>query len=435
MKNATPCSGISMGLKVVQVEAGSPAAKAGLRIGDKLQKINDHPIRDSIDFQYHTSDGQLEIQIQRNDQMEIVCIERDLWTDLGIQTAPMSYCTCGNHCVFCFVDQNPKGLRKTLYFKDEDYRLSFLHGNYVTLTRVGEAELERIVEQQLSPLYLSIHATDPVVRQRLLGIKKDDRMMDKIRYLAEHGIEMHGQIVLCPGWNDGDVLKQTLNDLLPFYPRLSSIAVVPVGLTRHRERLIQMTGVDAAVARQVLAQIFVFQETVQKQFNTRLVFASDEFYLKGGVPLPEPEFYEGYPQIENGVGLVRSFLADLQESVSFFPEAAPESNPAFWIVGTSVAPILESEALPILKKIDNLHVRIKPVINRFFGESVTVTGLLTGQDIIRAMESQAGSYRLLIPAVCLNTDGLFLDDQTPDDVSKALGQPVHIMNDFEDFYA
>lgn len=423
-----------MGLKVESVAQGSLSDLAGLRPGDWILTVNGHTVDDVIDFQYHTADDVLDVEFEREGATHSIRITREDWSSLGLTFEPMQYASCGNHCMFCFIDQNPKGLRKTLYFKDEDYRLSFLHGNYVTLTRVNAAELQRIVSQQLSPLYISIHATALKVRKRLLGLKKDDGLMDKIRFLAEHGIEMHGQIVICPGFNDGDVLDKTLQDLVPFHPRLTSLAVVPVGLTRHRDELPNLRPVDANSARKVLDTLHHFQKFCLKKLGSRFVFGADELYLLSDIPLPDSEFYEEYPQIENGVGLVRAFLHDLGEAARSFPARAQETAPSFWILGKSAAPILEAEALPVFHQIQNLDLRIKAIPNRFFGESVTVTGLLTGQDIIHALKDETGPYRMLIPPVCLNTDGLFLDDLTPEDVSRALDRPVCILSEFEDFY-
>ncbi len=423
-----------MGLRVEAVTKDSLSEQAGIQAGDQIMKVNGHTVHDVIDFQYHTADDLLVVQFERNGVIQSVHISREDWSSLGLTFEPMRYQCCGNHCVFCFIDQNPKGLRKTLYFKDEDYRLSFLHGNYVTLTRVADAELRRIVSQQLSPLYISIHATDWKVRKRLLGIKQDDRLLDKIRFLADHGIEMHGQIVLCPGINDGAVLDQTLQDLVPFHPNLHSLAIVPVGLTRHREKLPNLRPVDPVLAREVLATIQNFQVFCHKKLGSRFVFGADELYILSDKPLPDSEFYEAYPQIENGVGLVRAFLGDLAEAAQSFPARIEETAPSFWVLGKSVVPILEAEALPVFRKIQNLDLRIKAVPNQFFGESVTVTGLLSGQDIIHALQDESGPYRVLIPPVCLNTDGLFLDDLTPEDVSRALCRPVRILSDFEDFY-
>jgi len=423
-----------MGLEIEAVDAGSLAERAGLRAGDRVMRVNGHAVRDVIDFQYHAADEAVRIGYERDGTARSVEIIRDPRIPLGIEVEPMRCTICGNRCVFCFVDQNPPGLRKTLYVRDEDYRLSFLHGNYVTLTRVGGAELRRIVSLRLSPLYLSIHATEYPVRKRLLGLGSDDRLLEKMRFLADHGIEMHGQIVLCPGLNDGAVLERTLRDLAAFHPALQSVAVVPVGLTRHREGLPVLRPADADAARDILAALADFQASCLGRLGTRFVYGADEWYVLSGAPLPDPDAYEGYPQIENGVGLVRSFLEDLIRKAETFPGEIADTLPSLWVVGQSAAHVLGAEALPVFRRIRNLDLRIKAVPNRFFGASVTVTGLLSGRDVLHALQDEAGPYRVLIPPVCLNPDGLFLDDLTPGDLSRELNRPVRVLAGFEDFY-
>jgi len=346
---------------------------------------------------------------------------------------PIRYRGCGNHCIFCFVDQNPKGLRQTLYFKDEDYRLSFLYGNYVTLTRASEADLRRIAEQRLSPLYLSIHALDVEIRKRMLGIQKEDHLLSKIRYLAENRIEMHGQIVLCPGLNDGSVLEQTLTGLESFYPALKSLAIVPVGLTRYRDDLPLLQPVDAKQAKNVIRQIEIFQKKYLQQWGDCFVYPADEFYLLADRAVPDSASYGDMWQIENGVGMIRSLLDSVSLSLEHYTgDMEPKLYTA--ITGTLAGPVLNEHIVPRIYEKTGLEIQILTVANRFYGESVTVSGLLTGQDILAALEKQAGSGPVLLPGNCLNTDGIFLDDMTPQMLTDRSHRKVMILDHFTELW-
>ena len=350
--------------------------------------------------------------------------------DPGIAFEPMHFGCCGNHCIFCFIDQNPRGLRKTLYFKDEDYRLSFLHGNYVTLTRTGRADLARIAAQRLSPLYISVHAADPAVRTKMLGLSSDDHLMDKIRFLADSRIELHAQIVLCPGINDGRVLAETHDALRAFYPQMKSLAVVPVGLTRHRKGLPDLRAVDAGTARQVIGGIHALQERNIKELGGSFVFLADEFYLLAGAPLPPAARYGEFWQIENGVGMTRAFLDDFEREAADLPKRLKRRKKIVIVTGALAAPVLEGRVIPRLRQIGGLEADLALVENRFYGTSVTVSGLLTGQDIARALAGRTAGATVLLPANCLNTDGLFLDDWTPERLSAGLGCRVVVAEGF-----
>ena len=422
-----------MPLKIECIEPGGLADRAGLQKGDMIRSINEHAINDVIDLQFYSADEDLDFIIQRKSDTLNIGFNRDFDDDLGLSAEPMKPGHCGNHCIFCFVDQNPKGMRQPLYFKDEDYRLSFLHGNYVTLTAVRESELKRIADQQLSPLYISVHAVDPKVRQRMLGLKRDDHLLDKIRFLSDHGIEMHAQIVLCPGINDGSVLSETVDVLSGFYPGMKSLAIVPLGLTKHRDQLVRLREVKEEDARIVLRSVHSWQEAFLKKMQTRFVFASDEFYILSGLDLPEAGTYEDFAQIENGVGLTRSFLDDLNESVPLFPEFV-ESRRRIWITGELAAPVLKSQSVPLLNQIGGLNLELRAVKNEFYGDSVTVTGLLTGRDILHSLRDERGEYEVFIPPSCLNGDDLFLDDMTLNDLSQKLNRPVRLLLQIEDFW-
>jgi putative radical SAM enzyme (TIGR03279 family) len=416
---------------ICHIEPNSPAEEAGMMPHDQIISINGQSVNDLIDLQFFGSDPDLSITVNRGGRLRHFDIHNPEYKSLGIDPDPMETRYCGNHCLFCFIDQNPKGLRDTLYVKDEDYRLSFLLGNYVTLTHVSLKDLNRIAEQKLSPLYVSVHAADPGVRKTLLGLKKDDRLMDKIRFLAEQGIEIHAQIVLCPGLNDGDILEETIATLSSFFPQVGSVAVVPVGLTRHRRDLPVLTPVSRKIAGNVIGQIQSLQDAFMKKWNHPFVFLADEFYLSAGNALPEAGHYGEYWQIENGVGMTRAFLDSFNLYASMFPKILKRSEKIAVITGTLAAPVLEKLILPEMKKIKGLDINLVPVENRFYGESVTVSGLLTGQDIQRSLQPVKGCDRILIPMNSINHDGLFLDGMRPEDLTQELGQPVVVMEDFE----
>ena len=422
-----------MGLKIKRVAEKSPVGMAGVVPGDLLETINGHPICDIIDYRFYSADEVLDCTFSRNGQSRHITIQRDD-RDLGIDFEPMRYCSCGNRCIFCFVDQNPPGMRPSLYFKDEDYRLSFLHGNYVTLTHAGQDDLERIATQRLSPLYISIHATDLEVRKTLLGLKKDDHLLDKIQYLTERGIELHGQIVLCPGINDGKVLDVSLDTLFMFYPKLRSVAVVPVGLTRHRQGLSQLKGYDAVSARAVVRGVAKHQNRSLKKDKEPWVYLADEFYLLAGYDVPSAAHYGDFWQVENGVGMVRSFQTEFEESSSHFPKQLKKAKHYTLVTGVLAGPMLEKDVLPVLSRIKNMDIRLKVVSNSFYGETVTVSGLLTGDDVSRALQGDDDDSTVLLPPNCLNDDGLFLDDRTPEDLTEVLGRHVQILNHFDELF-
>jgi putative radical SAM enzyme (TIGR03279 family) len=346
----------------------------------------------------------------------------------------MAFRACGNKCIFCFSDQNPQGLRKSLYFKDEDYRLSFLFGNYVTLTRVGRDDLERIAEQRLSPLFVSIHAFDLEVRKKLLGFKRDDHLWDKLRFLAGSGIELHGQIVLCPGINDGDVLDRTVSACAELYPSLQSLALVPVGLTRHRQTLRPLDRFDAARAKGMVAWAQEIQNRYKKRFSEPFVYLSDEFYLLSKNPLPSPRHYGDFWQSENGVGMTARFLAAFRKSSRSFPKSLRRPARIVLVTGGLAAPVLKKMILPVLNRIRRLRAEVIAVPNRFYGETVTVSGLLAGRDIARALKTTAKNAVAFIPSNCLNHDGLFLDDWTVDALGKAAGRTVRVLDGFDGFW-
>jgi putative radical SAM enzyme (TIGR03279 family) len=412
-------------MEVIAVQTGSPAAQSGIRVGDALERINGHPARDVLDVRFWMADEGVILELRRDGEVFEVRIEGGEDRDLGLEFEEMTIRRCGNRCVFCFVDQLPSGMRSALYVKDEDVRLSFLHGSYVTLTDVSGEDIGRIVEQRLSPLYISVHATDPKVRRRLLGRRSEADILATMRRLADAGIWMHTQIVLCPGINDGSELERTVRDLSAFFPQVRSIAVVPVGLTRHRGGLAPLKPVGRSEARRCIEQVTEWQGKFLDRCGERLVFAADECYLTAGYEIPAAESYEDFPQIENGVGMVRQFLDAFEAAEKRLPERLRERLSLTLVTGRSAEGFLR-RMLERLEQVDRLSVRLVTVENRFFGASITVSGLLTGQDILAALEREKVGNAVLLPPNCMNEDGLLLDDQTPEEMTEALGVPVRV---------
>lgn len=413
------------GLLIESVRVGSIAAELEIEAGDRLLMINGAIIRDIIDYNFHSSDDELLFLIKKADgdlwELEFDRPDED---GIGISFVPPVPASCGNKCIFCFVHQLPRGLRKPLYVKDEDFRLSFLYGNYVTLSNILPEELERIREQRLSPLYISVHATDNPLRERLLGRKGLVPVLETIRQLADWGIVMHTQIVLCPGINDGAALEKTVNDLATLYPLVASLAIVPLGLTRHRQGLEPLAPVTGEYAAGFVDEWLPRQYELEKRLEGGFLYLADEFFIKGERPFPPLETYGDFPQLENGVGMIALFM---EESAAVLASAVPLSLPSVTAVtGFSPYPFIR-DFIEMLAARTTVSIRLVPVPNRFFGEEVTVTGLVTGVDIVDGLNGRAEGSLLLIPDVMLKEgEGLFLDDMDLTGVAGALNCEVHI---------
>jgi putative radical SAM enzyme (TIGR03279 family) len=414
---------------VAAVRPRSPAAAAGLASGDRIVAVNGHRLRDAIDFHFHAGEARLELAVERGGVAMSRRLERR-GADLGLELAaprPGDIATCANKCVFCFIHQLPQGMRRSLYVKDDDFRLSFLHGNYITLSDLDEPSFVRIIEQRLSPLYISVHATDPQLRHALLGRPRHSvEILPRLERLAKAGIRMHAQIVLCPGLNDGSHLERTVSELAPLHPQIATTAIVPVGLTRHRERLPALRSLTPAEARALVATVELWQRRWRAEMGSRFVFLADEIYLLAGLPVPAAATYEGFPIAEDGIGLVRRFEDGFARAVARGRRPRPAS--ALTVVsGEMFAPRLS--ALLAGAGVDPAAVRVAPILNDFFGRAIGVAGLLTGRDIQRhlAIRSDLGRA-VLIPAVALrDADGVFLDDLTPADLARDLGVPVRVV--------
>ena len=410
-------------MKIVTIEPESIAADLGIRPGDELLSINGERINDGIALRYHEGGEEIEVTIAREGEVTVFEIEKEEGERIGVELEEMTVLSCGNDCIFCFVDQNPSGLRNQLYFRDGDYRLSFMYGNYTTMTNAGPAILRRIVEQRLSPQYISVHVTDMAIRRRLMGLRKDDRILEKIRYLCDNGIDMHTQIVLCPGINDGAVLERTVMDLYAFRERVVSLAVVPVGLTDHRMGLAELRKVDPALAREIVGSVDEWQRRFRPECGRGFIYASDEFYLTAGRDLPPAKAYDGFWQIENGVGFVRSFLGEFRKQSRSFPKRLPRRKRVVLATGELAAPIITEHLLPRLRRIGGFAAEVVTVPNLLYGRSVTVAGLLSGKCLYSALKGREADIILLPPDI-LNADGLLLDNMTIDELEGKLGIPV-----------
>ena len=427
----TSCaSAAAAGVVIAAVRERTPAARAGLRPGDRIVAIDGEPLRDAIDFHFHAGREQLRLSLERGGKKRGAVLRR-AGPDLGLELEaprPGEIDTCGTKCVFCFIHQLPRGMRKSLYVKDDDFRLSFLHGNYITLTDLEEHELQRIEEQRLSPLYVSVHATDSELRHRLLGEPRLRReLLPVMERLAKAGIVMHAQIVLVPEWNDGAQLERSVRELGHLHPGVATVAVVPVGLTRHRERLPQLRTHTALEARDLARAITGWQREFLDTLGTRFVWASDEVYLKAGAPLPSAASYEGFPVIEDGVGLVRRFSDGFASARRRFVRPLASPRAVTVVTGTMFAPRMR--ALLDGVRVDGLRVSVMPVVNDCFGHGIGVAGLLTGQDIQSQLVGQVLGDEVLVPAVALSEKaGVFLDDLSLGDVSASLGVPVRAVD-------
>jgi putative radical SAM enzyme (TIGR03279 family) len=407
----------SLSRVISAVSRGSLADRLGLQPGDELLSVNGHRLRDVIDLRYYASDPQLQLRVRRGSEALVFEAERRYHESLGLAfTEPVfdGIRRCNNRCEFCFVAQMPQGLRPSLYLRDDDYRLSFLYGSYVTLTNLTEADWARIDEQHLSPLYVSVHATDPNLRRRVLGNPQAPDVMAQLRRLADMGIEVHTQIVARPGVNDRSHLDRSIRELVDLYPSVRSVSVVPLGLTRyHRFECRLHTDAEA---REVVVLVAGWQKELSERLGVSFVYLSDEWYLRLGEEVPSLEAYDGLDLTENGVGLVAAFKAESSRLRS----AVRDLESVTLATGTLFAPVLRDA-------VAGLPVEVVPVINHFFGAPVTVAGLLTAADVVAQLaDRDLGDALLLPPAMFAGPEGQSLDDKWPRDVSQALGRPVRV---------
>jgi putative radical SAM enzyme (TIGR03279 family) len=429
MSGCTSDSSPERGVVVAAVRAGTDAGAAGLRVGDRVLAVNGRALRDAIDFQFHAGDDTLRLDVEREGLRRPLTVMRTS-AGLGVELQaprPGDIATCANKCVFCFIHQLPRGMRKSLYVKDDDYRLSFLHGNYITLTDLDDADVERIVEQRLSPLYVSVHATDPDLRHRLLGKpRKSAEILPRLERLAKARIRIHAQIVLCPDWNDGVHLARTVRELAPLHPHVTTVAIVPVGLTAHRQRLPDLRTLTRAEAAALVQTVSEWQRGYERALGSRFVFLADEIYLAAGVALPAAAAYEGFPVIEDGIGLVRRFEDGWHAGVARRRHRRVARDLTI-VTGELFAPRL-TRLVSALE--DAPRARVVAVPNDFFGRGIGVAGLLTARDIQAQLAAHGDlGEAVLIPSVAIRDgDGVFLDDVTPQDLARDLGTRVSMLS-------
>lgn len=423
---------------IVGVKPGSTAEEIGLVPGDAILEINGEPIVDLFDYQFHMEEEQVELLVQHeNGEEEIWEIEKDMDDDLGIifsSNLMDDYKSCQNKCIFCFIDQMPPGMRDTLYFKDDDSRLSFLQGNYITLTNMKEEEIDRIIRYRLAPINISVHTTNPELRCKMLHNRFAGNVLHYIDKLYENEIPMNGQIVLCKGWNDGEELERTIKDLAVYLPHMESVSVVPVGLTKYRDGLEPLEPFEKEDAIRVIEIIENWQKKFYVSHGTHFVHASDEWYILAELPFPEEERYDGYIQLENGVGMMRLLCNEFEEALQEYKEkeeitsSVREKKVISVATGKLAYDMISYMAERIMEEHPWLFIRVYQIRNDFFGEKVTVSGLLTGQDIIQQLKDKDLGETLLLPENVLRSgEDVFLDDVTVSGVETALQVKVDIV--------
>ncbi len=433
-------------VKITDVLRRSRAWRAGLRPDDELVAINGNEVRDVLDYRFYLAEKAVCLTCRRAGQAFDVTIHKDMYDDIGLcfETPLMDQKnSCRNGCIFCFIDQLPKGMRESLYFKDDDSRLSFLHGNYITLTNMTEQDIDRIVRMRFSPINISVHTTNPELRVKMMKNKRAGQVLSYLDRLKEAGLTMRGQIVLCRGINDGGELDRSLADLAKLFPQMDSVSVVPAGLTDHREGLYPLEPFTAEESAAVIAQVNAFGDAHLQRTGSRMFYVSDEFYLKAGMPLPDADYYEEYSQIENGVGMLRSFGDEFADAmVNFASDLAvltAEKGPIHvsCATGRAAYPHMCALAQAVMDRAPALHIHVYEIENRFFGTQVTVAGLLTGRDIAEQLQGKQLGRVLLLPRTTLRAEGdLFLCGMSCDGLSEALHTPiVFTENDGADFLA
>lgn len=408
---------------------GSIAEEAGLLIGDDVLSINGYRAHDVLDYTYYEGEEFLTMEVQRHGEILLFEIEKDFDDSLGATFEDLKISRCGNDCVFCFVDQNPKGMREPVYFRDGDYRFSFLYGHFVTLTNVGPKALERMIRLRMSPIYVSVHSTLLPVRMKLMGMKKDDDLLGKMRTLANGAIDMHTQIVLCPGINDGESLIKTVNDLWELRAHVKSLSIVPVGVTAHREGLMHLDPVTPEYANEIIDLVERWQkDRFKPAVKTNWMYPSDEFYITAGRDFPSRSFYDGFGQAENGVGLSRQFIDSFQRQSRYFPERLPTKKKITLATSVLASGFMRRIIQPRLQEIDGLEVHVEVITNKLFGSVVTVAGLLSGHCFYEALKDKNIGDLLVLPPDILNADGIFLDDTNPKWLEEKLGTKLHFFS-------
>lgn len=407
----------------------SRAFSAGLREGDVLLEINGRTIKDVLDYRFHLAAEKVVLKVHRGADILDFTIKKSEYDDIGLEFAtPLmdKKHRCENGCIFCFIDQNPKGMRESIYFKDDDSRLSFLHGNYITLTNLTREDIDRIIEMHISPVNVSVHTTDPELRVKMMKNKRSGEVLSYLRILADAGIKLRGQIVLCRGVNDGEALMRTLRDLSEYYPALDSVSVVPAGLTAHRAGLYPLSPFTPEECREVIETVTSFGDSCIEKYGERIFYVSDEFYVKGGVPLPEYEFWGEFTQIENGVGMISSFEHEFGMMAETLSDEERQISRHLSVATGEASYDMFVRLFEKLQQIaPNVKAELYKVKNEFFGGEVTVTGLLTGVDFERELTGRELGEELFLSRTTLRSEGdLFLCGMSPEELSEKLGVPI-----------
>ena len=418
-------------MKILTVSESSTGAEIGLKPGDKIEAIDGSRVKDIIDYRFKISDENILLRVRKSGAVEEYEIEKDYDDDLGLEFEEFRIRKCANDCIFCFVDQNPPGMREAVYFRDGDFRLSFLHGHYITMTNMGWKELKRVVEQRLTPLYISVHVTQPDKRLEMFLYGKDDLLLKKFEYLTENGIELHSQVVLCPNWNDGEFLEKTIEDIHQYAPMARSMSIVPAGLTKHRDGLPYIAPVTADYAEEFIP----FAEKLAKKYklndNRRFVFLSDEWFLMTKKELPSIAYYEDSELSENGVGQVPHFWNNWQKDIQSLPKKIKNPRRVTVCTGTLISEWFKSNWIPTVQNIKNLEINHVTIFNEFYGsKEITVSGLLVGKDIIDQLKGKdLGDMVIFSDRILSETGTVTLDDMSLDKISEEVGTPVVVTDD------
>ncbi len=418
--------GILLPVKILSVDKNSPAQKAGIKSGDIIVSINGHKIRDVLDYRFYMTEKKLDIALTNG----ILTVKKGQYDDLGLEFETYlmdKQHSCRNKCIFCFVDQMPKGMRDSLYFKDDDERLSFLFGNYITLTNLNDEDIQRIIDMHISPVNISVHTTNPELRVKMMANPKAATSLKYLKTLTDAGIKVNSQLVLCPGINDGDELKRSLEDLSTMYPYLQTISCVPVGLTDYRDGLYKLKSYNKETAGETIDIIHEFADKMEKKYGERLAYPSDEFFLKAERPLPDYEYYGEFNQLENGVGLLAILQREFDDAMALND---PHDKKRSVSIATGVAayPFIKKLAKKAMEVYPNLNVKVYEIINNFFGHNITVAGLITGTDLIDQLKDKDLGTELIIPSVMLKyQENMFLDSKTLEEVESKLNIKITVI--------
>ena len=419
-----------MAVTITGVVSGSPAAKKRIHAGDRLVAVNGKPIVDVLDYRFYEVEERLTLELETPKGTRTVKLHKPEYADIGLEFETYlmdKQHTCRNRCVFCFIDQMPPGMRDTLYFKDDDSRLSFLFGNYITLTNLSEHEIQRIIDLHITPIKISLHTTNPELRCRMMNNRFAGETLGLLRRFADAGIRMNCQLVLCPGWNDGEELQRSMHDLAALAPAVESVAVVPVGLTKYREGLTPLRPFTAEEAAAVLDAVEHFGDMLLASIGTRLIYPADEWYLKAGRAIPSTAFYEEMLQLENGVGMSALLRAQFAEALAQCEATAAAGTDTVLATGVAATPLLQELVASAAEKYPAIRARVQTIRNDFFGHTITVAGLVTGGDL-KAQLQGVSCERVLIPDVMLRHEqDRFLDDVTPEELAQALGVRVQVV--------